>query len=301
MRNPLRHRKSQSSARQDDDGLFTVVDNDSADPDAEPLTPVQLRQLIDRQQSTLARRIRITRIVVAAWLLAPASAITAGVLTALWLHQPARVAVADTICGVVLAGAAGALVTARRLHLPSRRELAFRVEINQEAQRRINARSVPELEDRRALYREGIADLIEQYRSESRRYRRVHNSLQVLVMTGSAGSTTVAALDWGQQPTWQGITLTGISFAITLASAFTGYYKYRERSYFLQETADAIEEQANALTLGIGEYERFDDDEAGAMAHFTKVVEQKRNEQRRRQQQLDQPADRAEPEGRPQG
>ncbi|WP_307659341.1 hypothetical protein [Streptomyces sp. V1I1] len=27
---------------------------------------------------------------------------------------------------------------------------------------------------------------------------------------------------------------------------FTGYYKFRERSYFLQQTADAIEEEANA-------------------------------------------------------
>jgi len=158
-----------------------------------------------------------------------------------------------------------------------------------------------DLRERRHLYRESVADLIEQYRAESRRHRRVHNSLQVLVMTGSAGSTTVAALDWGQQPTWQGITLTVISFAITLASAFTGYYKYRERSYFLQQTADSIEEELNALMLGVGEYTRFGDDEKGALALFTKRVEGLRNEQRRRQQQLDQPAERAEPESRPQG
>jgi hypothetical protein len=151
------------------------------------------------------------------------------------------------------------------------------------------------LRSRRHLCRESVADLVEQYRSESRRYRRVHNGLQVLVMTGSAGSTTVAALDWGQQPTWQSITLTGISFSITLASAFTGYYKYRERSYFLQQTADAIEEHLNALALGVGEYAGYEGNETGALAKFTKNVEGLRNEQRRRQQQLDQPAERADP------
>lgn len=88
-------------------------------------------------------------------------------------------------------------------------------------------------------------------------------------MTGSAGSTTVAALDWGQQPTWQSITFTGISFAITLAAAFTGYYKYLERSYFLQETADSIEEQANAFALGVGEYASLHNDEKAALALFT--------------------------------
>jgi hypothetical protein len=109
----------------------------------------------------------------------------------------------------------------------------------------------------------------------------------------------VAALAWGQQPTWQGVTLTGIGFAITLASAFTGYYKYRERNYFLQQTADSIEERANALTLGVGEYAGLKD--ADALARFTHNVERLRNEQRRRQQQLDQPSERAESGGQPAG
>ncbi|MGW1374500.1 hypothetical protein ACWD6P_09530 [Streptomyces sp. NPDC002446] len=52
------------------------------------------------------------------------------------------------------------------------------------------------------------------------------------------------ALDTGKELTWQSVTLTGISFAITVAATFTGYYKFRERSYFLQQTADAIEQEA---------------------------------------------------------
>ncbi|MFF2519536.1 DUF4231 domain-containing protein [Streptomyces sp. NPDC058086] len=111
----------------------------------------------------------------------------------------------------------------------------------------------PSLKERRSLYREDLAGIIDQHQADSRRYRRVHYMLQSLIMVGS-GTTTVAALDSGSQLTWQNITLVIIGFAVTLAAAFTGYYKYRERSYFLQHTADAIEEEANAFTLGVGRY-----------------------------------------------
>ncbi|WP_203233617.1 hypothetical protein [Streptomyces niveus] len=88
--------------------------------------------------------------------------------------------------------------------------------------------------------------------------------------------------------------------AITLAAMFTGYYKFRERSYFLQQTADAIEEEANAVRLGIYPYREFDDDrEAEALKLFTQCVEDHRNEQRRRQQQLDQPSDQTAPASQP--
>ncbi|MGW7674427.1 hypothetical protein ACWGJX_46515 [Streptomyces sp. NPDC054775] len=61
-----------------------------------------------------------------------------------------------------------------------------------------------------------------------------------------------------------------------------------------------IEEEANAFTLGVGPYSDFDaDQEQQALKLFTPRVEEHRNEQRRRQQQLDQPADQAPPTGQP--
>jgi hypothetical protein len=135
---------------------------------------------------------------------------------------------------------------------------------------------------------------------DSRKYRLVHNALQNLIMIGSAATTTVAALDTRNQFTWQNITIVAIGFTVTVAAAFTGYYKYRERSYFLLQTADAIEEEANAFTLGVGPYSDFDaDQEQQALKLFTQRVEDRRNEQRRRQQQLDQPADQTAPSGQP--
>ncbi|WP_406482363.1 SLATT domain-containing protein [Streptomyces sp. NBC_01615] len=95
---------------------------------------------------------------------------------------------------------------------------------------------------------------------------------------------------------WQTISVVCLGFSVTLATAFSGYYKYRERSYFLRQTADAIQEEANALALGVGEYREFSQaQEDQALAKFTQRVETLRNEQRRREQQLDQLADQAAP------
>ncbi|WP_327259788.1 MULTISPECIES: DUF4231 domain-containing protein [unclassified Streptomyces] len=156
-------------------------------------------------------------------------------------------------------------------------------------------RAHPPLTERRSMYREDTAEVIAQYGRESRHYRRVHNSLQSLIMIGSTAVTTIAALsqqDWN----WQTLSVVVLGFSITLASAFTGYYKYRERSYFLRQTADAIEEELNAVMLGIGDYSQFTEEQEGeALAKFTQRVEALRNEQRRREQQLDQPAEQAAP------
>ncbi|WP_327277697.1 DUF4231 domain-containing protein [Streptomyces sp. NBC_01224] len=172
-------------------------------------------------------------------------------------------------------------------------ELQDRLETDRASLRRASALAPVALHERRGLYREEVAEVIEHYQVESRKYRRVHNSLQSLVMVGSTTITTVAALD-AKQWTWQTISVIVLGFCVTLASTFTGYYKYRERSYFLQQTADAIEEESNALSLGVGEYSLFSSDqEDQALAKFTQRVEVLRNEQRRRQQQLDQPAEHA--------
>ncbi|GAA2283205.1 hypothetical protein GCM10010430_80950 [Kitasatospora cystarginea] len=166
------------------------------------------------------------------------------------------------------------------------------LELAREAFRSVAAYANPSLGWRRRLYREEVADIVGQYKADSRKYRRVHNVLQSLIMAGSAATTTLAALDSGYPARWHSFTLTGVGFAITLAAMFAGYYKYRERSYFLQQTADAIEEEAYALALGVGAYQEFGSDEEDlALARFTQRVEDLRNEQRRRQQQLDQPAE----------
>lgn len=55
--------------------------------------------------------------------------------------------------------------------------------------------------ERRQLYREDVAGVIEQYQAGSRKYRRVHNTFQSLIMIGSALTTAIAAMDTGKQLT----------------------------------------------------------------------------------------------------
>ncbi|WP_327286601.1 DUF4231 domain-containing protein [Streptomyces sp. NBC_01205] len=176
-------------------------------------------------------------------------------------------------------------------------EVQERLDTSKAALRRATAVAVVPLRERRGMYREELTEVIENYQAESRKYRRVHNGLQSLIMIGSTTITTVAALD-AKEWNWQTITVIALGFCVTLASTFTGYFKYRERSYFLQQTADAIEEEANAVALGVGEYGGFGEEEQDqALAKFTQRVESLRNEQRRRQQQLDQPTEHAPVQG----
>ncbi|MFE4817437.1 DUF4231 domain-containing protein [Streptomyces sp. NPDC056704] len=189
------------------------------------------------------------------------------------------------------------IITVEDRYKLSTAELRDRLELSRAALRRRIALAQAPLQERRALYREDVSEVIEQYQKESLRYRRVHNSLQTLIMAGSTTVTTVAALetkDW----TWQSTLVIVVGFCVALASTFTGYFKYRERSYFLQQTADAIEEESNAFALGVGEYGVFGvGEEHRALARFTERVEALRNEQRRRQQQLDQPAEQTHQHG----
>jgi hypothetical protein len=246
-------------------------------------------------EALLAQRLRLDRGRRIATGIAVAAIMTAICGTALtW--QSSRFAEGDVICGAVVVLCAA--VTGMFIYRSpaDRAGLEADLEEKREALRRLKAHEHPSLQERRLLYREDITGVIEQYQADSRKYRRVHNALQSLIMTGSALTTAIAALDVGKELTWQSGLLTGISFAITLAAAFTGYYKYRERSYFLQQTADDIEKEANAVALGTGPYSDFaPDQEQDALKLFTQRVEDLRNEQRRRQQQLDQPTEQAPP------
>ncbi|MCM2394385.1 DUF4231 domain-containing protein [Streptomyces albipurpureus] len=273
--------------------------------DADERIHVVTTNLVIDAQEKLARRRRLDRIwragAAVSWLSLLTAVIGTGI-AALTTGDLARFVLGGLICGSLLLMSLLALVGVHFAgrDLPTLQRLEAQLASAQESLWQQKAKSSPALDDRRKLYREEVTTAIEQYQAESRKYRAIHNSLQILIMVGSASTTTIAALDTGRQLTWQSVTLTVISFAITVAAMFTGYYKFRERSYFLQQTADAIEEEANAVRLGIGPYNEYGPGQEGeALKKFTQRVEEHRNEQRRRQQQLDQPADQATPTGQP--
>ncbi|WP_318274462.1 DUF4231 domain-containing protein [Streptomyces mirabilis] len=273
--------------------------------DADERIYVVTTNLVIDAQEKLARRRRLDRIWRAGWAVSWLSLLTAVIgtgIAAFAAGDPARFVLGDLICGSLLLMSLLALVGVHfsGRDLPTLQRIEAQLASAQESLWKQKVRNNPDLDDRRKLYREEVTTAIEQYQADSRKYRRIHNSLQTLIMIGSASTTTIAALDTGKELTWQSVTLTVISFAITVAAMFTGYYKFRERSYFLQQTADAIEEEANAVRLGIGPYSEYGPGQEGeALKLFTQRVEQHRNEQRRRQQQLDQPADQATPSSQP--
>lgn len=136
-------------------------------------------------------------------------------------------------------------------------------------------------------YREEVLDVIHSYREESSFYRRWHNIFQVIIIVGSIVTSTVTTASI-PIPGLRWIAV-GVSIVVGLAAGFTGYFKYRERSFNLQQTADSIERQYHSVELRVGRYRN--KSEAEAYADFAYEVEYLREEQSKRQQQLEQPPD----------
>ncbi|MGK5529664.1 DUF4231 domain-containing protein [Streptomyces sp. URMC 129] len=137
---------------------------------------------------------------------------------------------------------------------------------------------------RQYSYKDSIPKELERLREESQHYRRLHNAFQSVIIIGSLGTTTAASLaDISGMLKWVTV---GLSFSVGVSAGFTGYFKYRERSFYLQQTADAIEQHATAFELGIRPYTQ---DETENLARLTEEIESLRVEQRKREQQLDQP------------
>ncbi|GAB3073944.1 DUF4231 domain-containing protein [Micromonospora schwarzwaldensis] len=136
-------------------------------------------------------------------------------------------------------------------------------------------------------YRDDVPDLIAQYREDAGRTRGIHNRFQSVIIIGSVATSAIATASVAfSQARWLTV---AASAAVGLAAGFTGYFKYHERSFNSQQTADAIEREYEAVELRVGKYTGLD--EAKAYAAFADAVERLRDEQNKRQQQLDQPAE----------
>ena len=138
---------------------------------------------------------------------------------------------------------------------------------------------------RRIAYRNEAYEDIDKFRDDSARYRRVNNILQGVLIVGSLAATGAAAIT-GEVPNVRWATL-GITFLVGIASGFMGYFKYKERSFYLQQTADAIETEWEAVEVGVGKYEN--KEEPQRLAIFVEEVHRLKAEQKKREQNLEQP------------
>ncbi|KOG24712.1 hypothetical protein ADK34_18520 [Streptomyces viridochromogenes] len=82
-----------------------------------------------------------------------------------------------------------------------------------------------------------------------------------------------------------------------MSAGIIAYFKFRERSLNLQQTADSIDLELQAYALKIRRYRDLPNDQATAT--FAEEVERIREEQRKKELQLEQPPE-ATPQQRPQ-
>ena len=136
-------------------------------------------------------------------------------------------------------------------------------------------------------YHGEVASTIDNYRTGARKYRAIHNRFQFFIIVASSlvtfmatASASIPILTWGAA---------GISFLVASATGITGYFKYRERAVNLQRTADELEREYNSVDISINQYRRTENQEAGEnLRKFAEKAELIKNEQRKREQQLEQ-------------
>jgi hypothetical protein len=134
-----------------------------------------------------------------------------------------------------------------------------------------------------------VAQVVDDYRRQSKVNRFLHLVLQMTVIITSllvTGLTSGLDAKLGWNIPWAAPIL---SFLVSLCTAVIGFFKFRERSFHMQQTADTIEQERTALKLGIRRYK--EKTPQAAFAEFAEQVESLREEQRKRQQQLEQSSD----------
>ena len=136
-------------------------------------------------------------------------------------------------------------------------------------------------------YRDGIPDMVEAYRLRAHQLRRLHNFLHSVVIAGSVIAAVLTAsmvvAEWAR---WVAV---GLMVAVAVCATLSGHSRFRERSLQLQQTANLIEKELRAAELRICDYQA-KTDEAVLLA-LAINVEQIRDDQRQREQQLDQPSE----------
>lgn len=194
----------------------------------------------------------------------------------------------NVVAGVVLLGVLlwtlNDIVDARGTIDKSRLELAQLREAERDARTRMISGGLTQL---LWTYHSDVLATIEEYRGHARRYRKIHNRFQTIIIIGSlltTAITTAAATDYSPLE----IVAACFSFAVGVSAGMTGYFKFRERSMNLQQAADDLELEHKSAELGIRAY-RKQENEEDRLLTFAERAEGIKDEQRKREQQLEQP------------
>ncbi|MED7947862.1 DUF4231 domain-containing protein [Kitasatospora sp. NPDC001574] len=210
------------------------------------------------------------------------------VIIGLWNTQPLFTRYAGLAIVVALWVAMGRLLWANRKKISTKSgELRNALQDRQTAAAQLPLDSPSALR----IYREASLEIVDQYRKGANKNRRVHNFFQVIIITGSIVTSTLTAMnDGGSTALRLGTAL--LSGFVGISAGVTGYFKFRERGYNLQSTADEIEKHYNASQFMLDEYAGSDPNtplsEDDRLRTFARFVERLKEEQRKRELQLEQ-------------
>jgi hypothetical protein len=198
----------------------------------------------------------------------------------------------DVITGValiaVLAYNIGGIGQSRRQIAESRLQLAKLREAERDARTRLISGGLTRL---LWTYHSDVVTTIEEYRDHALKYRKIHNRFQTIIIVGSLATTaitTAAATSYSLLE----IVAACFSFAVGISAGMTGYFKFRERSMNLQQAADELDLEYKGAELGIHAYRTLANEEDRLLT-FAERAESIKNEQRKREQQLEQPPESA--------
>jgi hypothetical protein len=137
-----------------------------------------------------------------------------------------------------------------------------------------------------AQYEDDIPYYVDKLRGSSVRSRRANHLTQVTTIVGSLAATGVSSLSLSVDfLRWASPVIT---FIVGMASGLAAYFKFKDRGFYSQQTANSIEQEIAAYQLGIGRYKRIAQQDA--RLEFLETVHRLRVEQENREQNLDQPA-----------
>lgn len=140
-------------------------------------------------------------------------------------------------------------------------------------------------EELRRVYRaHAIPGFSVGYDRDNRKSKRRGDFLQGVVIVGSVGVTvTTGAIGLAS---WLRILTMALSFVVASSAGLSAYFKFRERAANARRAKDAIEHEVTAADLGIGRYRGRSPDEV--LELLVEEVERLQEEQRQREQQLEQ-------------
>ena len=238
---------------------------------------------IDLQESDV-REFRVAQRLRVIWLLASLAIVgLLGWATIVGIYQsfPMPFSYVGLIAGLISTILAARFVLARR---PDLYRLRYDLLVLRGQQVELAARSEANATAALRVYRVNSSESIGEYRRAAGRNRRVHNTFQAIILAGSVIVTSLTSA--GLESPWMRWSAAVIAALVSISAAFTGYFKFRERSFNQQQTADAIEKEYKAVELRIERYDLNDEDHV--LKVYASKVDELKEEQRKRELQLEQ-------------